>query len=172
MKKLLLSVSVFLSLGIFLGVFYEKQEQNSKIVKEINFKIEDSEKKSEEKMKYTIYLPSKKYEKLNMSEEEFNYTENKNEITKEIVEKIIMSLKNNKMILDNIKLKNIFLKENEIYLNFSNWKERDEEKNLYIIYAITNSLVDALGQKKVKILIDGEESEGVFKEYYEKNLNI
>ncbi|MGL6120879.1 MAG: GerMN domain-containing protein, partial [Fusobacteriaceae bacterium] len=116
--------------------------------------------------------PSEKFEKLNMSEEEFSYTENKNEITKGIVEKIVISLQNNKMILDNRQLKNIFLKEDEIYLNFSNWKEKDEQKNLYIIYAITNSLVDVLGQKKIKILIDGEETKGVFKEYYEKNLNI
>lgn len=172
MKKLAVITSILLALGVFLGVFHENLKKESEIVKEVDFKIEDFEKNPEKKMRYSIYFPDEKFTKLEVVEEELKYSENKNETVKILVDKTVLKLQEKKMISEDTKLKNVFFREDEIYLNFSSWKERDEKKNLYIIYSITNSLCDALGLKKVKFLIDGEEGKGVFREYYEKNLNI
>lgn len=172
MKKLTAAVSILLGITIFLGVYYNNLEKDSKEIKEIDLKVEKFEMIEEKNINYFIYLPDEKFTKLEKSEEILQFSSNKNELVKTILEKVLNRLKEKKLVSEDILLKNIFFKNNEIYINLSTWKEKDEKKSLYILYSITNSLSENIGECKVKFLINNEEEKGIFSQYYEKNLNI
>ena len=48
----------------------------------------------------------------------------------------------------------------------------DSKKTVYMLYSLTNSLVDLGGIERVKFLLNNKEGTGVFEQYYNKNTDI
>ncbi|MGL5123081.1 MAG: GerMN domain-containing protein [Fusobacteriaceae bacterium] len=173
-KKIIIFIGVLLVIIALLGVKSSLMEKKSKTIETIPLRLEKIEKKHEELVALNLYLPNKTFDALNNKTIEIKYTEDKSEIIKEVIKNISIELKEYELFSDELILLNIFFKEKDLYLNFEEIKELDmnSKETLYILYSITNTLVDLGGVERVKFMLNNKEEEGLFKSYYKKNNDL
>ncbi|MGL6064280.1 MAG: GerMN domain-containing protein [Fusobacteriaceae bacterium] len=173
-KKTIIFIGVLLVVMAVLGSKSSSLEKSSKIIKTIPLNLEKLEKKDEELIDLNLYLPNKTFDGLMNKVVKIKYTEDKNEVIQEVIKNISLELKNNEQLKDELVLLNTFFNEKDLYLNLKETKElnADSKETLYIIYSITNTLVDLGGVERVKIMLNNKKEEGLFKSYYKKTNNL
>lgn len=173
--KLKLGIIILGILTVLLGGYNLKLYRDSKKIKEIVLNMESLKNESvAEKVKLSFYVPVNNSTKLQKVSQDVEYTTKKDEVVR-----ILIEVFNNKAlelgtITEPLVLKNVFFSGKDIYLNFeeNNAFKKDEKKVLYLLYSITNSIVDLGGVDRVKFLIGGKEEKGVLSQYYTKNTDL
>lgn len=91
-----------------------------------------------------------------------------------MVENISTLLLERGIISQNLGFINCFFSGKDLYINLEENAEfkGDSKKIIYILYSLSNSLVDLGGVERVKFLINNKEGTGVFEQYYNKNTDI
>lgn len=174
-SKIKLGIIIFGILTVLLGGYNFKLYRDSKKVEEVVLNMEHLSSESVvEKVKLSFYVPTNDSTKLQKVSQEVEYTTKKDDVVR-----ILIEVFNNKAlelgtITEPLVLKNVFFSGKDIYLNFeeNNAFKKDEKKVLYLLYSITNSIVDLGGIDRVKFLINGKEDKGVLSQYYSKNTDL
>ena len=91
-----------------------------------------------------------------------------------VVENTSILLSEKELIKNNLTMINCFFAGGDLYVNLeeSSDIQGDSKKTVYILYSLTNSLVDLGGIERVKFLLNNKEGTGVFEQYYNKNTDI
>ncbi len=180
MKKKIFIISFLFCLCLVLGVYSKKLTDNSQKIEKINFnKTNNIMKKIIEKVeevKGILYILNDKKEKLISKEISFSKELSVEEKIGIIFKELNLELLKSKIILKPLSLSNIFIKDKNIFLNilpidFAK-SSKSETEQLLVLYSITNSIVSNTEKERVKFLINGEEKKGIYKNFYEKNINL
>lgn len=167
MKKILMYILIIIVIVfiILLGCIVNKSKE-----KKVKNEIIPEEEISEEQLRQTIvtlYFFGKQSAKLEPEARKINVKELMNNPYQYLINLLIEGPKNNeliKLIPDGTKLNNIEIKDNIVYIDFSEELIKDqtlgEEQELLIINSILKTLLELNEVNGIKILINGEENKG------------
>lgn len=172
--KLKIITILSIILAIVTGINYFSVKEEGQKVNEIVFNKSMISKVEEEKVQLDLYVPNKSLTKLEIAEVSVKYTKNKSEVVKTVVENISSLLMDRGIISKDLEFINCFFSGKDLYINLKDNAEfkGDSKKIIYILYSLSNSLIDLGGVERVKFLINNKEGTGVFDQYYNKNTDI
>lgn len=165
---------ISMAITLFLGITYVSVKEDGKNIREIVLEKNINKQDEVIKTQLGIYTPNKGLSKLERTEVSVNYTQNKSEIVKMVVENTSILLSEKELIKNNLTMINCFFAGGDLYVNLeeSSDIQGDSKKTVYMLYSLTNSLVDLGGIERVKFLLNNKEGTGVFEQYYNKNTDI
>lgn len=172
--KLKIITILSIILAIATGINYFSVKDDGQKVNEIVFSKTMPSKVEDEKVQLELYVPNKSLTKLEIVEVNVKYTQNKSEVVKTVVENISTLLNERGIISKNLGFINCFFSGKDLYINLEENAEfkGDSKKIIYILYSLSNSLVNLGGVERVKFLINNKEGTGIFEQYYNKNTDI
>ncbi|MGL5055620.1 MAG: GerMN domain-containing protein [Fusobacteriaceae bacterium] len=172
--KLKIITILSIILAIATGINYFSVKVDGQKVNEIVFDKTIPAKVEDEKVSLGLYVPNNNLTRLEMIEVNVKYTQNKSEVVKIVVENVSTLLVERGIISKNLGFINCFFSGKDLYINLEENAEfkGDSKKIIYILYSLSNSLVDLGGVERVKFLINNKEGTGVFEQYYNKNTDI
>ncbi len=172
--KLKIITILAIILAVVTGINYFGVKEEGKKVNEIVFNETVPSKVEDQKVQLELYVPNKGLTKLETVQVNVKYTQNKSEVVRIVVENISNLLVERGVISKPLGFINCFFSGKDLYINLEENAEfkGDSKKIIYILYSLSNSLIDLGGVERVKFLISDKEGTGVFEQYYNKNTDI
>lgn len=178
-KKIIVIFAILLIVvivGGYFGIKYAKDKTEEKN-QAINDEYTPEEEITEEQARQTIvslYFPNRETNEINPEARLIDIKEIINNAHEKLIELLIEGPKNDKnkkIIPEGTRINKTYLEEDCVVLDFSseflNYNKEDEKEKTNLINCMVNTLTELTEINKVKILIDGNESEE-FKEVYSR----
>lgn len=171
-KKLTIFTIFFIILAVILGNMSRLHDEQVKEIREIKLDVASAPIKLEKKVAVNLYVPNEKLNNLEKQTMEVIYTENRGEIVDLVVKSLSHQMKKNNLLKEDLIVLNSFFRGKDLYLDLKDNKDlhEDDNKTLYILYSISNTLISLGGIERIKFLLDGQENKGLFDQYYDKNI--
>lgn len=171
-KKLTIFTIFFIILAVVLGNMSRLHDEQVKEIRELKLDVASAPVKLEKKVSINLYVPNEKLDNLEKQTMEVIYTENRGEIVDLVVKSLSHQMKKNNLLKDDLIVLNSFFRGKDLYLDLKDDEDlhENDNKTLYILYSISNTLISLGGIERIKFLLDGQESKGLFDQYYDKNI--
>lgn len=170
-----LAILMIILIGGYFGIQYVKNKEEETTVEEYT----PQEEITEDQVRQTIvslYFPNKETNEINPEARLIDIKEIINNADKKLIELLIEGPKNDKnkkIIPEGTKINKTYLEEDCAVIDFSseflNYTKEEENEKANLINCIVNTLTELTEVNKVKILIDGSESDE-FNEIYSRKI--
>lgn len=174
-KGLMIILTILLTGGAFYsGMTYFLLEQESEEIKEIVVGDKTGNVGETPKIKRILYIPNKNFSSLERKEIESPMGTDRNKQVKELYNLFFQKIKEGTDDFSQPELLNIYWNDRDLYINLGRTESlmKDQNRALIVLYGITNSITEIGGINRIKFILDGRETGGVFSSYYERNLKI
>ena len=164
---------IIILIGGYFGIQYVKNKEKETTVEEYIPEEEITEEQARQTI-VSLYFPNRETNEINPEARLIDIKEIINNAHEKLIELLIEGPKNDKnkkIIPEGTKINKTYLEEDCVVLDFSseflNYNKEDEKEKTNLINCMVNTLTELTEINKVKILIDGNESEE-FKEVYSR----
>ncbi|MCI8470612.1 MAG: GerMN domain-containing protein [Clostridia bacterium] len=164
---------IIILIGGYFGIRYVKNKEKETTVEEYIPEEEITEEQARQTI-VSLYFPNRETNEINPEARLIDIKEIINNAHEKLIELLIEGPKNDKnkkIIPEGTRINKTYLEEDCVVLDFSseflNYNKEDEKEKTNLINCMVNTLTELTEINKVKILIDGNESEE-FKEVYSR----
>ena len=164
---------IIILIGGYFGIRYVKNKEKETTVEEYIPEEEITEEQARQTI-VSLYFPNRETNEINPEARLIDIKEIINNAHEKLIELLIEGPKNDKnkkIIPVGTRINKTYLEEDCVVLDFSseflNYNKEDEKEKTNLINCMVNTLTELTEINKVKILIDGNESEE-FKEVYSR----